>query len=301
MNGLDEPALTEIRETFAFLAPVFDKTLKLPPNPRAPKQRRMDTTNKAGRTDHDQPHREQPKEIMECLRILGQLALRHERSLSLLQSTDSFVLYFQQDQSGSLPGLLKETQKWQQLRQKGPGEVTQPLRQHLCLWLMKDLQTRVMKVSESKQGDELLQICLGRKIVLEDMSWPYLRWDPSTKALMIDKKKAVSMKKMLEHLEELCEDMLHPALIVRFQGLPMTSAQAAVPWKLQINMRHDRTYDLLVALAHNSVWMLAGTSLKLHQPKQSSLANALTQMMSGHKGQGKGSHKGKSKAKHTAT
>ena len=100
MNGWDEMALGEIKETFQFLAPIFDKSLKLPPNPRAMKQRR--TEGKADQTDPDPPGREQQKEILQYLRVLGQLALRHERSLNLLQSTDSFILYFQQDKAGSL-------------------------------------------------------------------------------------------------------------------------------------------------------------------------------------------------------
>jgi len=131
--------------------------------------------------------------------------------------------------------MLQETQHWQQLRKKNPTEVTSPLRQHLCLWFLKDLQTRAIKVSECKVGDPLLQACMDRKLLLEDMSWPFLKWDPSTKALIIDKKKAVSMVKMLQHLEELCEDMRDPTLVVRFQGLPMTNPQSAIPWKLQLN------------------------------------------------------------------
>jgi len=100
MNGWDEMALGEIKETFEFLAPIFDKSLKLQPNPRAMKQRR--TEGKADQTDQDPPGREPQKEILQYLRVLGQLALRHERSLNLLQSTDSFILYFQQDKAGSL-------------------------------------------------------------------------------------------------------------------------------------------------------------------------------------------------------
>ena len=294
MNGLDVSALGQIKETFQFLQPMLDQTLRLAPNPKTPKQRRTEG-QQPGRHDPDPAETSNPPDVLQCLRVMGQLILRHERGLNLLQSTDSFILYFQQDKAGTLQGLVKETQTWQTLRQQNPEAPQRPLRQHLCLWLLKELQTRALKVSECKVGDPIQQACLEKKLILEDMSWPFLRWDPSQKALVIDRKKAVTMPKMLQHLEELIEDFQDSTLVVRFQGLQTSNAQAAVPWKLQLNMRTDRPYELLAALTHSSIWLLAGTTLKLHSTKNSHLADTLHQLMTATKGRGKG---GKSQGKH---
>jgi len=66
-----------------------------------------------------------------------------------------------------------------------------------------------------------------------------------------------------------------------------------------IELRSDRPYELMASLTHSSIWLLAGTTLKPHVPKQSSLASTLQQMMPTAPGKGRG--KGKSKTKSTDT
>ncbi|CAL1156661.1 unnamed protein product [Cladocopium goreaui] len=300
LTGWDETAFGQIREPFQFLAPIFDKSLKLPPNPKPAKHRRTEGQGQQVKDDPDQPEPRPHTHLMQYLQILGQLALRHEQSLSLMQSTDSFILFFQQEQGGALQGLLQETQKWNQQRQTSTGTTQTPLRQHLCQWLLTDLLNKATKVSEAQKGDQILQACLEKRLLLEDLSWPYLRWDPVQTALVIDKKKSVSMKKMLQHLEELIQDFRDPTLVLKFQGLQTSSSQSTIPWKLQLNLRTDRPYELLLELTHSAIWMLVGSSLKPHNAKPSNLANQLRHLMPKGKGEGKGKTRSKGKAKNTA-
>ena len=151
MNGVDQSSQAQIRETFQFLAPLLDQSLKLQPNPKAPKQRRTDDKNQQDLPDHGPPAAD-PQRLMQYLQALGHLVLRQEHSLSLLQSTDSFILFFQQDKEGSLQSLLVETQKWHQKRLQEPEMVQTTLRQHLCQHLLQDLLNRVTKVSEQAGG-----------------------------------------------------------------------------------------------------------------------------------------------------
>ena len=300
LTGWDETAFGQIREPFQFLAPIFDKSLKLPPNPKPAKHRRTEGQGQQVKDDPDQPEPRPHTHLMQYLQILRQLALRHEQSLSLMQSTDSFILFFQQEQGGALQGLLQETQKWNQQRQTSTGTTQTPLRQHLCQWLLTDLLNKATKVSEAQKGDQILQACLEKRLLLEDLSWPYLRWDPVQTALVIDKKKSVSMKKMLQHLEELIQDFRDPTLVLKFQGLQTSSSQSTIPWKLQLNLRTDRPYELLLELTHSAIWMLVGSSLKPHNAKPSNLANQLRHLMPKGKGEGKGKTRSKGKAKNTA-
>jgi len=297
MNGWDESALAQIRETYQFLTPLLDKSLKLQPNPKPQKSRRMDTTTQGDPADQDQQG-QGPQQLLKYLQVLGQLTLRHEHNWNLLQSTDCFILFFQQDQESALHGLLTATQEWHQQRQSNPMGMTTTLRQHLCQHLLQDLLNRTTKVSKSKPGEVLFQACRDRNLILEDMSWPFLRWDPTKKSLAVDKKKAVTMPKMLEHLQELIEEFRDPTLVVRFQGLSTSHAQATVPWKLQLNLRSNRPYDLMRELTHSSVWLLAGTSLKVHSMQQSGLAKQVQQLLPLH-GKSKGMGKSRTKGKKT--
>ena len=294
MNGVDQSSQAQIRETFQFLAPLLDQSLKLQPNPKAPKQRRTDDRNQQDLPDHGPPAAD-PQRLMQYLQALGHLVLRQEHSLSLLQSTDSFILFFQQEKEGSIHALLQEAQTWQQKRHQDPEAPLPPLRQHLCQFFLQDMLTRTTKVSQSKPEDPLFKLCREKNLILEDMSWPYLRWDQTKKQLVIDKKKAVSMPKMLEHLTELVEDFRDPALVLRFQGLSTSTPQTTVPWKLQLNLRYNRPYDLMLTLTHSAVWLLAGTTLKPHSTQPSSLAKTVQSLLP--KGQGRGKGAGKSKGK----
>ena len=89
-----------------------------------------------------------------------------------------------------------------------------------------------------------------------------------------------------------------PTLVVKFQGLATSTQQPTIPWKLQLNMRMDRPYDLLHTLTHNAVWLLAGTSLKVHSTQPSQLTRQVQNMLPQTKGRGKGKskHKGKAQA-----
>ncbi|CAL1151582.1 unnamed protein product [Cladocopium goreaui] len=224
MSGWDEGALGQIRDTFQFLQPILDKGLALTPNPRAPKQRRTDQ-QKGQQADPDQPEHDPQFNLMRYLQLLGLMALRQEHSLSVLQSTDSFILFFQPEEGGTLQGLIAETKKWTQQRQQGPQQLQTPLRQHLSQWMLTDLLNRATKVSKCKQGDPVLQACLDKRLLLEDLSWPYLRWNAEQKALVVDKKKSVTMPKMLQHLEELIQDFRDPGLVLKFQSLQTSQAQ----------------------------------------------------------------------------
>ena len=170
-----------------------------------------------------------------------------------------------------------------------------PLRQHLSTWVLGDLLTKATKVSQAPADADLLKTCLTRKIVLQDGSWPFMRWDATAKALTLDKRPAVSMSKMLEHLTELVEDFRVPDLVVRFHAMGTSPPPAPIPWKLQLNLRCDRPYDLLKSLVGSTVWMLIGTSIKVHHAKPSALATRLQNLLpSPVKGKGKG--RGKNKA-----
>ena len=102
---------------------------------------------------------------------------------------------------------------------------------------------------------------------------------------------------MSQHLEELIEMCRDPQLILRFHALKPHTNQALqiIPWRLQLNLRSDRPYDLFFQLAHNAIWMIMGASMKPHTQGQTGLATALEKLVFPTKQATKGAGKGKSK------
>ena len=104
---------------------------------------------------------------------------------------------------------------------------------------------------------------------------------------------------MGQHLDELLEMCLDSQLILRFHALkpPTNQSIQIIPWRLQLNLRSDRPYELFYQLANNAIWMIVGANMKPHTQGQSGLATALEKLMNPtkplHKGKGKG--KGKQK------
>ena len=84
-------------------------------------------------------------------------------------------------------------------------------------------------------------------------------------------------------------------LIIRFHALRSPNEQQKIiPWRLQLNLRSDRPFELLHHLAKNSVWMAVGASMKQHTLHQTPLATTLQSMMGGSKAPPKGKGRGKS-------
>jgi hypothetical protein len=284
----------QVLETFKGLAPLLGQ-VTLQPNPRE---------SKRSKTQHVQPPQQdapmhqvashQQPQLLELVKQLSLLVLRHERELNMCRRTDSFVLFFNKDPKGGLSSILTATQKWQEQRKTNQLPLT-TLRQHLTQSLFADLLTRVTKLSETKPEDQLFQVSIQTNLIDEKGNWAFLDWDHNAQSLVKSSKKPISMTQMLQFCQELVEVFRSPDLVVCFQSLQSTASAAVSPWRLQLNPRADREWELLETLCRSSVWTLIGTMLKPHSQLQSGLANAIQQSL-GHrppKGKGKGKHKQK--------
>ena len=159
--------------------------------------------------------------------------------------------------------------------------------------LLTTLLNWITAVAKAKESDELFLACRNRNLILEDRSWPFLRWDGQKQSLVVDQKKPISMEAMMKHVQSLIEMFRVPTLVLRFYGMSTSTKQEVIPWRLQLNPRADEPYELLLSLSHSAIWTLVGTSLKPHSTQNSGLANQLKQML--HPGSAKGQGKSKSK------
>jgi len=298
MGPPDLAASAQMEEAFGALASLFvDHTLALPENPRQTKARKRDGPKGHDAEMVDPPQTgDQPTPAMRMLTTMAQLLIRHDQELQGLRRMDQYILFLNPDPTGALHLLLHETVQWKEKAEKmEDSSLTQmmPLRQHLMLALLTSMRNRLAKLMTSKETDQIYITSVDKGLILADRSFPYHRWDPKTQMLVLDKKTPVSAKKMDQHLEELVEMMQDRELVMRFHALraPDPKSDRVVPWRLQINIRSDRAYDLLFHLAHNSIWMAVGATMKQHTLHQTPMATALQSMLGQSKGHGKGKQK----------
>lgn len=296
MDQADVQAQQQVLDTFQSLTHLLDGTLKLSPNPKDSKRQRKEDQSARGLV---QGGRDATSEkLLAVLQLVARLALKHDQELNNLRRMDQFIIFSSREPSGALQLLLNATTTWKQNMEQSPSKHTMlPLRQHLVLELLKGLQQRVGQLLECQETDEIFVTSLKKGIILQDRSFPFLRWDMDQKQLVLDKKSPISGKKMYQHLGEMQDMCLDQTLIQRFHALkpPTNTDLMIIPWRLQLHLRSDRPYELMLQLAHNAIWMPMAAQMKPHNQAQSGLALALQKQLHPGKGKTKGTGKGKSK------
>ena len=203
------------------------------------------------------------------MNLLCQMVLRRDRDLNSLHHQNTYILFLSTGPDSLVPQLLQASAQWKQ--QKESNQVNQSLKQCLMLTLLQ----RANKVKESKMEDALWTSSLQSKLILQDASWPFLKWDHSKKVLDLDGKTPASWFKLWSNSTRCWRE---PS-IVRFHALQNKTKQAPViPWRLELDMKDLRLHTLLTSLVHNSVWQLIQVRLKPHHQKQSKPADELMKL-----------------------
>ena len=169
--------------------------------------------------------------------------------------------------------------------------VKMPLRQHLYQSLLRDLMNRLSKIMKCQKGDPLIQALHTTGTLTQDYCWPYLKWDAKQNKLVQSEQKPISMDKMMEHVTEMVEAATDVTLVQRFGSLNPKNTAPVIPWRLQVSLRHDRHWELLLQMCHSSIWSLLGVSFKAHTPNQSQLAKTIQAQISPSSSKGKGKGK----------
>jgi len=216
--------------------------------------------------------------LPKMLTLMCQLVLRHERDLNCLHQQNTFILFMSTEKDGLMSQILQQSSNWKQLQQQ--HQVAQSLRQCLVLYVMQTLVQRVTKVMECKKEDPLWQSSLQSKLVLQDASWPFLKWDHQKQSLEVDAKvSSLPMKDLMQTLEQIYKLLERPEAIVRFHALQNKSKQVPViPWRLELDMKDHKLHNLMHSLVNCSAWQLVQIRLKPHHQQQSKLADDLMKL-----------------------
>jgi hypothetical protein len=286
-------ASQQVLAAFQQLAPLMgvktDPDLILSQNPSQPKRAKKDVAPGRRMVKQD----EGPTALQDAVMLMARLLVRHDQALKEAQKETAFLFFFNNKApTGSLKCLMAAAESWHQTATQQPRPTPwQPLRQRLLQALLEDLLTRLTNLGESDPKSPLVKAAQMNNVLLPDMTCPFLEWDASQKKLKVGSKLPISLKKMVENVQELIEMNTEVSLVQSFHALP-TSGDTT-PWKLTISMRADREYWLLRSLCGSSIWMLMATSMKAHSQSQRNLAQQLTQTLNlrPQKGKGKGKKK----------
>ncbi|CAL1140453.1 unnamed protein product [Cladocopium goreaui] len=291
-----EDATTQIWQAFQELSPILDQTLKLSQNAPPKRQRRGEHTTK-----QREPQGSQEKvQLAQALVLLTKLTLKLDRELQTLKREDTFVFFFaNKGKESCLQTLVQATEVWvaklKEKQEEGTTVRMQPLRQHLLQVLLNTLLTRVEQLGNAPEGSEILKAAMHTKVLLQDKTCPYLEWCHSKKELIVSKKKPLGLKRLHQICTDLLEALTNPQMVVKFHSLPSGAKQETSPWKLQVSLRLDHPWQLLLELCGSAIWLLMGASLKVHSLEQSPLAHNLQKAMNLHSSHRKGKGKGKGK------
>ena len=216
-------------------------------------------------------------------KALIQIALRHESQLQALAQTDQFVIFLQGGEKGAMPLLMKEAAAWKDMAQK--QQTKGPLRQHLLHRMMQEALQRFDSLMKSNQEDEVWQGALRSQMINSDGSWPFLQYDAKMKQLKKTSQDGIPMDQMSVILQELVELTLNPAHILRFKALRKVNDTAQTsniyPWLIQVTLRENRLWEILVKLSLNSIWLTVLGRLRQHQPKATPLVQQLAHALPG--------------------
>ena len=128
-------------------------------------------------------------------------------------------------------------------------------------------------------AEDLRLQAVKTKGITEDMAFPYLRWNPSTRQTEVDQVPPLSQVEMEQKLGQLQEAFKESANCIRFHALASQESQAEViPWRLQISVRNDRLASVMKSLCHSSIWLLLSARMREHGTQRSKLAQELQRL-----------------------
>ena len=224
-------------------------------------------------------------DLRSAITSLQRLVLRHEDSISMIQSEYSFVTFLRIGSASSVvPALYDAQRAWRQLRDSDPGKVTKPMRCTLLACLLKELSARLKNLTNEAENKASLHK-LGW--LNEDYSaWAYLQWSVEKRKLVADDSKTSLTVSEAECLvDKLRELVAEPGLVVRFHPTRPISDQMtgeSLTCCLQVSIREPRAailHERLSTLSGSACAQLIGMGLRKDRMGRSALAQAIAKTM----------------------
>lgn len=212
----------------------------------------------------------------ELVAMVARLALRTEDSLQQLLQEHQFVLHLQPGQGSMIPLMLAATQSWH----KGSKET--PLRHHLVLVLLSNLEERLTKLAQSNPKDPQWVELQRLNLIDADGNMPYLRWDAAARCLKPTKDATLRLDEALRAVQNIHRLAQDPTTTIRFHGLtkPSETSEKAIPFLWMISSRNQpEAWNEVRRVCFHAIWQLVRTSIRPQGPERSNLAKSIQQRL----------------------
>ena len=224
------------------------------------------------------------------LRVIAQLLLRHEDAISILRA-DKGMLFFLKTggQESFLPTLFNLSQAWNKEREKPIAQRQQPLsplRIVLVKAFLSEMAARITKVTEDPEvRKKVIAAGWATQEADQTLSWHFQMYDAEKKQEHVDQSKPPLPHARIMQLLEGVAESLRPEVAQRFHA---TRPQAesyqgpVVVFMMEVAHRGEYAkvlYRNMADLAHNMVWNLMASRMRLETIGRSPLANRIAQLL----------------------
>ena len=288
----DQPMMdqadTELLNSFAALGPLLLQASQYhgsnddEPNPKKHRHAMVKQEDDHGPTQ---------KALLGMVKLMAQVIIQHDKAIQMQHRQTCFVLFVQTNPGSALGVLTQQALAWKTQKSNDQANPL-TLRTFLLRSVILELQTRLVKLSQSSQGNPIWDTAVQEGVILADGSWPFQHWCHKEKKLIRSHRKPMGMARTLKEVQLLTELLQEEGQVMRFHSLkPQTTV---VPWMIELSLRETEMWNTLMGMTQSTLWTLVGASLKQHSQATSRPTQMLEQLLMGPKGKGQGKGKKKS-------
>ncbi|CAE7208391.1 unnamed protein product [Symbiodinium sp. CCMP2456] len=133
----------------------------------------------------DSKESKEAKEIKEGIFSLQKMTLRHEDFGNCIKAELCWVMFLRLDMRASIvPSLYAMQQKWRELKEKHPEQLTAPMRIDLVKAMFREFAARLENLPQ--QEEQMAILAKLGWLSKDPMAWHYVRWDPDNERLRAD-------------------------------------------------------------------------------------------------------------------
>ena len=284
----------ELNEVFRHLTPLL---LKSPMKSMAPMMAQEDTkpskkakgnnqprTNKGdgkgkgkGKKSQKPTTPDADPALTDLVKSMGQLVLRVDNQQRLMLAESSFIIFLDSKPQGVLAQILQFTAQWKEEMTAG----TQTCSLKALLWkiLIQSLLQRVQMVE--KATGPFLDQCVEAHVRTREGHWPFVQWNQETSKMVVVNKPAMKVDALQKKLQVLEASIDYQDVLLEFralhnQGTYKDQQNLVLPWRLQVNWRHEEIYQILHSMLGLNVWSLLGARLKQCTTQPSALSQQVS-------------------------
>ena len=214
------------------------------------------------------------KALLGLVKLMAQVIIQHDRAIQMQHKQTCFVLFVQTSPGSALGVLTQQALAW---KTQTSTDQAKPLtlRTFLLRSVILELQTRLVKLSQSSQGNQIWDTAVQEGVILADGSWPYQHWCHKEKKLIRSHRQPMGMARTLKEVQLLTELLNEEGQVMRFHRLKPQAT--VVPWMIELSIRETEMWTTLMGMTQSTLWTLM-----------------LEQLLTGQKGKSQGKGKKKS-------